>query len=90
MRKYLENKKNININLSHTLVSIKNETHGVIANFENSKGLKKSFLGRYLVGCDGGQSTVRDLIGAVMKGSTFNQKSLHTGSEKNIYTLALV
>ncbi len=76
LRKYLENKKNIDVNFSHTLVSVKNETNRVIANFEDSEGIKKSFLGRYLVGCDGGQSTVRDLIGAVMKGSTFNQKWL--------------
>ena len=76
LRKNLENKKNINMNFSHTLVSIKNETNRVIANFEDSEGLKKSFLSRYLVGCDGGQSTVRDLIGAVMKGSSFNQKWL--------------
>ena len=76
LRKHLESKKNININFSHTLVSIKNETNRVIANFKDSKGIKKSFLARYLVGCDGGQSTVRDLIGVVMKGSTFNQKWL--------------
>ena len=76
LRKHLESKKNININFSHTLVSIKNDTNRVVANFEDSKGLKKRFFGQYLVGCDGGQSTVRDLIGAVMKGSTFNQKWL--------------
>jgi 3-(3-hydroxy-phenyl)propionate hydroxylase len=76
LRKNLESKKNININFSHTLVSLKNESNRVIANFKDSKGIKKSFLARYLVGCDGGQSTVRDLIGAVMKGSTFNQKWL--------------
>ena len=76
LRKHLEGKKNININFSHTLISIKNETNRVIANFEDSKGIKKSILGRYLVGCDGGQSTVRDLIGVVMRGSTFNQKWL--------------
>ena len=28
------------------------------------------------MGCDGGQSTVRGLIGAIMKGSSFNQKWL--------------
>ena len=76
LRKHLESKKNININFSHTLVSIKNDTNRVVANFEDSKGLKKRFFGQYLVGCDGGQSTVRGLIGAVMKGSTFNQKWL--------------
>ena len=76
LREHLKKKNNININFLHTLVSIKNETNRVIANFTNSKGLKKSFLARYLVGCDGGQSTVRDLIGAVMKGSSFNQNWL--------------
>ncbi len=76
LRKHLESKKNIKINFSHTLISIKNETNLVIANFKDSKGIKKSFLGRYLVGCDGGQSTVRELIGVEMKGSTFNQKWL--------------
>ncbi len=76
LRKHLANKKNIKINFSHTLVSIKNDTNRVVASFEDCKGLKKSFFGRYLVGCDGGQSTVRGFIGAVMKGSTFNQRWL--------------
>ncbi len=76
LRKHLANKKNIKINFSHTLVSIKNDTNCVVASFEDCKGLKKSFFGRYLVGCDGGQSTVRGFIGAVMKGSTFNQRWL--------------
>ena len=76
LRKHLEKQNNISINFSHTLVSIKNDTNRVTANFTDRKGLKRSFLAQYLVGCDGGQSTVRDLIGAIMKGSSFNQRWL--------------
>ena len=42
LRKHLEGKKNININFSHTLISIKNDIKGVTANFKNSRGIKKS------------------------------------------------
>tara|TARA_Y200000002_G_scaffold259365_1_gene215101 strand:- start:335 stop:1927 length:1593 start_codon:yes stop_codon:yes gene_type:complete len=76
LRKHLEKQNNISINFSHTLASIKNETNRVTANFTDSKGLKRRFSAQYLVGCDGGQSTVRDLIGATMKGSSFNQRWL--------------
>ena len=76
LRKHLEKQKNIKIYFSHTLVSIKNEASRVMANFKDRKGLKKSFLAEYLVGCDGGQSTVRDLIGGIMKGNSFNQNWL--------------
>ena len=76
LRKHLEKEKNIHLNFSHTLVSIKNETNRVTANFTDSMGSKKSFLAQYLVGCDGGQSTVRHLIGAIMKGGSFNQNWL--------------
>ena len=76
LRKHLEKQNNISINFSHTLASIKNETNSVTANFIDSKGLKRRFSAQYLVGCDGGQSTVRGLIGATMKGSSFNQRWL--------------
>ena len=76
LRKHLEKQKNININFSHNLISVNNGTNHVVVNFEDSSRKKRSFLARYLVGCDGGQSTVRNLIGAVMKGSSFNQKWL--------------
>ena len=80
--KHLEKQKNVNINFSHTLVSIKNEINRVTASFVDSKGLKKSFQAKYLVGCDGGQSTVRGLIGAIMKGSSFNQNWLVVDVDK--------
>ena len=76
LRKHLEKEKNIHLNFSHTLVSIKNETNRVTANFTDSMGSKKSFLAQYLVGCDGGQSTVSHLIGAIMNGGSFNQNWL--------------
>jgi len=64
LRKNISSKKNIKIEYNVELVKIENHTNFVKADyFDNGKKIYKSICADYLVGCDGANSFVKNVIG---------------------------
>jgi 3-(3-hydroxy-phenyl)propionate hydroxylase len=57
----------------HTLASVDQDEHVVRARVTGPDGVERTLVADWLVGADGGRSTVRGIIGAKMEGSSFNE-----------------
>ncbi|MGD9701294.1 MAG: bifunctional 3-(3-hydroxy-phenyl)propionate/3-hydroxycinnamic acid hydroxylase [Acidimicrobiia bacterium] len=60
----------IDLRVGHELVSVDDTGGGVVARVSEPSGQIVDIQARYLVGADGGRSTVRDLIGVSLDGTT--------------------
>ena len=61
----------VRVEFSATLLDFEQDGEGVSARVRSSDGSVRSLRLRYLLGCDGGRSTVRHALGIRMTGTTF-------------------
>lgn len=59
------------VEFSTTLLDFEQDGEGVSARVRSSDGSERSIRAHYLLGCDGGRSTVRQALGIRMTGTTF-------------------
>jgi len=64
------------VKFNFELVSLKNFEKNVEATFMDSKNKLAVFSSRYVIGCDGAQSTVRKLLNINMAGTSFSERWL--------------
>jgi 3-(3-hydroxy-phenyl)propionate hydroxylase len=60
----------------HTLEAFEQDEQGVTATVSDPHGKRFDVRARYLIGCDGGRSPVREMLGVAMVGSTFKSRWL--------------
>lgn len=89
--KHTENYPNLEVLWSHSVDSISQDESSATASGTRSDGTKFSYSAEYLVGTDGGQSTVRkSLFGRNFEGFSWERQLIATNvylSEKDIPTL---
>ena len=69
LRKFAESQRGVRILYRHEFVSLEQDAHGVTATINNLEtGRAISVRSKYLVGCDGGRSPVREQLGIAMHG----------------------
>jgi len=61
------------LRMSHRVTSFVQDTDGVTIDVETPEGLKK-IEGAYLLGCDGGRSLIRELMGVSVVGTTLEER----------------
>jgi 3-(3-hydroxy-phenyl)propionate hydroxylase len=61
---------NATLRYAHSLLTFEQSGAGVIAEVDTGDGEKKQIRAQYLVGCDGGRSTVRHQLGITMQGAS--------------------
>ncbi|RHW28593.1 bifunctional 3-(3-hydroxy-phenyl)propionate/3-hydroxycinnamic acid hydroxylase [Nocardioides immobilis] len=76
LRERLDESASVDLRLGATLTGYEQDTEGVRAMVEDASWTSSVIRARYLVGTDGGRSTVRRLAGIEMIGSTAPQKWL--------------
>lgn len=76
VRKGLERFLNVGVHFGHDLVSFDNSADGVHALVKREDGTQVQIHARYMVGCDGGRSPTREILGTVLAGSTFKSRWL--------------
>jgi len=64
------------IKFNFELINLKNLKNRVEGHFKDSKGNLKIFKSKYIVGCDGAQSSVRRLLNLHMLGTSFSERWL--------------
>jgi 3-(3-hydroxy-phenyl)propionate hydroxylase len=67
LREQLDRRQPHALHFNHRLVSFRQAADSVIATFETPEGMRE-FEGSYLLGCDGGRSTVRSLLNIPVEG----------------------
>ena len=67
----LQRLPNVSVEFSTTLLDFEQDSEGVSARVRSSDGSTRSIRARYMLGCDGGRSTVRHALGIRMTGTTF-------------------
>lgn len=71
--KHLKDYPNAECLWGHKVVALEQSEHSVTVTVETLEGETKHVSGEYLIGADGGKSTVRHLIGTKFEGFTFPQ-----------------
>ncbi|WP_018415975.1 FAD-dependent oxidoreductase [Teredinibacter turnerae] len=70
----LKDDTGFDLRMSTRLTSIQQNDEGVVATVETAEGESVSIDGRFLVGCDGGRSTVRKLLDIEFEGFTWPER----------------
>jgi 3-(3-hydroxy-phenyl)propionate hydroxylase len=70
LREGLTRYPHVSVRLGHDLESLRQDADGVVATLRTPDGETSTLRADYLVGADGGRSTVRTLIGARLEGRT--------------------
>ncbi|EUB99164.1 2,4-dichlorophenol 6-monooxygenase [Rhizobium sp. CF080] len=70
LKEVVETLASIDVSYGHRLIDFAQDKHKVIARFERSDGNEVSVSAKYLVGCDGGGSTVRKQLGFKLEGDS--------------------
>lgn len=83
LRKGLDRFGSVDTRFSHTLVSFDQNDNGVQLDLELPDGSRTQVFCDYLIGCDGGQSSVRQQLGIELKGSTYRQRWLIVDIEES-------
>lgn len=73
--KRLETMPNVRVLMSHALQTLEQDAHSVTAQVMTPEGVK-TFGGSYLIGADGGRSTVRKQAGIPFEGFTWPERFL--------------
>ena len=68
LKAYAETLPSVTIAFGHELTSFKQDASGVTAHLQLKVGTQKSIRAAYLVGCDGGASTVRKQLNIALSG----------------------
>jgi 3-(3-hydroxy-phenyl)propionate hydroxylase len=76
LREALHRFAHVETRFDHTLDSFTQDANGVLLHVREPGGRQIQIACDYLVGCDGANSTVRDLMGIPLEGSTFNERWL--------------
>ena len=76
LRESLDRFPHVEAMFAHTLESFKQDAKGVLLRVAEPGARHIQIACDYLVGCDGANSTVRDLLGIALEGSTFNERWL--------------
>ncbi len=74
LREGLERFDNVDLRLGHELVELKQDEQSVTLKVKNSSGDLYSINADFVIGADGGRSTVRDLLGIKLQGVTHPRK----------------
>jgi 3-(3-hydroxy-phenyl)propionate hydroxylase len=69
----LQKKTSVKVHFSTSLLSIAQSEEGVFATVQCAEKGVHTIKAKYLVGCDGGRSTVRELLDIEMVGDTYGQ-----------------
>lgn len=83
----LQKDDGVEILMGHELFSFSQDSDGVTAIIGGPDGHPISLSGRYLVGCDGGRSTVRKLAGIEFEGFTWPERFLKIDTRHDFSTL---
>lgn len=75
------------IRMGTRLTAIEQDGNGVTAIVEGADGVSERIDGRYLVGCDGGRSTVRKLMNIEFEGFTWPERFLKVDMRFDFFTL---
>lgn len=67
MRAEIERRPSVRLHTGHTVDSITQDRESVSCTVTDSEGVTRTYTGRYLVGCDGASSRVRQGIGATFE-----------------------
>jgi len=65
---------NCNVEFSTRVTNVTEDADTVAVTVEHSDGLQEEMIGRFLIGADGGRSTVRKSVNIAMEGFTFPEK----------------
>jgi 3-(3-hydroxy-phenyl)propionate hydroxylase len=76
LRRGLDRFESDQTRFGHTLEVFTQDERGVSASVSDSEGRRFEVRARYLIGCDGGRSPVREMLGIKMVGSTFKSRWL--------------
>lgn len=76
LRESLDRFPHVQALFGHTLDGFIQDADGVLLRVTEPGGQQIQIACDYLVGCDGANSTVRDLLGVALEGSTFNERWL--------------
>ena len=71
----LTRQASVSLRYDHELLSLEQHADHVSATVQH-QGQTQAFTARWLVACDGGRSTVRELLGIALEGSTYKEKWL--------------
>lgn len=74
----LERCEGVSVEWNRRVVELKQDAEGVAVVAEDGEGKKTEFRARYLVGTDGGRSTIRRLCGIEWEGFTWPQQLVST------------
>ncbi|WP_392353917.1 FAD-dependent monooxygenase [Brevundimonas sp. LF-1] len=83
----LQADEGVELLMGHELFSFSQDDQGVTAIIGDPDGRPISLTGRYLVGCDGGRSTVRKLAGIEFEGFTWPERFLKIDTRHDFSTL---
>ncbi|GAB3706249.1 FAD-dependent monooxygenase [Nocardiopsis oceani] len=70
LRDFAHQHSNVSIEFDRELVDFSQYEGGVTVTLEDARGARYEISADYLVGCDGGSSTVRDLLGFTLEGES--------------------
>ncbi len=76
LREGLERFSHIETRFGSTLETLTQDASGVVVGITEPEGVSTRIACDYLVGCDGASSTVRNLLGISLAGSTFDERWL--------------
>jgi 3-(3-hydroxy-phenyl)propionate hydroxylase len=83
LREGLKRFPSVQILFNHTLASFVNGPDAVSATVTRDNGTTLRIDARYMAGCDGGRSPVREMLGIVMAGSSFKSRWLVIDTEED-------
>ncbi|MBB5684857.1 bifunctional 3-(3-hydroxy-phenyl)propionate/3-hydroxycinnamic acid hydroxylase [Sphingobium boeckii] len=73
LRRHLEKLASVTVRLGHSFIDLRETAAGVEARVADHDGQSYAVRARYLIGCDGGRSTVRDAIGGALESFEFDE-----------------
>ena len=76
LREGLERSSHIETRFGSTLETLTQDASGVVVGITGPEDLHTRIACEYLIGCDGASSTVRNLLGISLAGSTFDERWL--------------
>lgn len=83
----LQDDDGVEILMGHELLDLTQADEGVTAHIADAEGRSTRLTGRFLVGCDGGRSTVRKLAGIEFEGFTWPERFLKIDTRHDFSTL---
>ncbi len=76
LRAGLDRFDHVGLRVSHELLTLEQDDEGVTARLRDARGGEFTVRADYVVGADGGRSTVRKLVGATLEGATHGARWL--------------